>query len=407
MRIALIDPSLFTLPYDRALATGLSESGHEIVLHGRKLRPDDGPVGDVNLAQTFYRVADSRAISRLPAKLRLGVKGLDHARSMWRLLGRLQRDKPDVIHFQWLPLPLVDRALLGLFRKVAPLVLTVHDTNPFNGDPSAAVQASGFRQCLDQFDTLVVHTAQGEERLRRMGVPARRLKVLPHGLLVDPVPTVADPMTGTLTFVLFGKIKPYKGADLLIQAYAALPEALRGQARLRIVGKPYMDLTPLLAEAAPFGASIAVEAGHVGDDAIDGLFGPGTVAVFPYREIEASGVLFLAVAHGRPIIASRLGSFAELLADGQHGHLVPACDVTALTEAMAHMIADRGFAAATAASVRALADDVPSWREIAGRTVATYRAAQSRAAGLTVLEVARSDVSAEPEAGPPKSATTR
>ena len=32
MRVALIDPSLFTLPYDRMLALGLRDAGHDVVV---------------------------------------------------------------------------------------------------------------------------------------------------------------------------------------------------------------------------------------------------------------------------------------------------------------------------------------------------------------------------------------
>jgi glycosyltransferase involved in cell wall biosynthesis len=375
MRIAMIDPSLFTLPYNRALASGLMRIGHDVRLHGRALRPGDGSPGPISLSKSFYHVSESLLGQSLPGPLRLGLKGLDHGWSMWSLVSRMRRDPPDVIHFQWLPLPLMDRVFLSRFRRIAPIVLTVHDTNPFNGDSSASIQRRGVQECLTLFDRLVVHTKQGEARLCRSGIPAERIALIPHGMLVDPVRTIPDPMDGKLTFLLFGKIRPYKGTDLAIRAYAALPPGLREQARLRIVGKPYMDTAPLRALAQSIGDSVEMETGFVADEAVPELFGPGTIAMFPYREIEASGVLFLALAHGRPIIASHLGSFGELLTDGVQGHLVPPDDVGALTAAMTHMLTDRGFAAASAAAVRKLADNIPSWDEIGRRTLTAYHVA--------------------------------
>jgi glycosyltransferase involved in cell wall biosynthesis len=209
--------------------------------------------------------------------------------------------------------------------------------------------------------------------MRGLGIPSARIAVLPHGMLADRVASDPDPMDGKLTFLLFGKIRPYKGGDLLIEAFAALPPQLRDQARLRIVGKPYMDVASLHAKAQAAGVSVDIETEFVDDDAIAGLFGAGTVAIFPYREIEASGVLFLALAHGRPIIASRMGLFAELLTDGEHGLLAPVNDVPALTAAMQRMLTDRPFTAACAAAVQQLAGSIPGWDEIARRTVATYR----------------------------------
>jgi glycosyltransferase involved in cell wall biosynthesis len=375
MRIALIDPSLFSLPYDRALALGLDRIGHEVALHGRALRTGDGSPGPIAIRKSFYPVSEGRLCQSLPGPLRLGLKGVDHAWSMWRLIKLLRKEAPGVIHFQWLPLPVMDKAFLGAFRRVAPIVLTVHDTNPFNGEASASIQRQGVEACLLQFDRLIVHTKQGEGRLQKLGIPKERITVLPHGMLVDPVPSEADPMDGRLTFLLFGKIRPYKGADLLIKAFAELPPALRSQARVRIVGKPYMDVASLRAQAAEAGVTVDIETGFVAEEDISALFSRNTVAVFPYREIEASGVLFLALAHGRPIIASRLGAFGELLTDGRHGALVPVDDVAALTAALHRMISDRAFAADCAAEVRQLAGSIPGWDTIAEGTAAVYREA--------------------------------
>jgi glycosyltransferase involved in cell wall biosynthesis len=374
MRAALVDPSLFTLPYDRALAQGLQAAGHTARLYARAPGANDNDAAGVDLVDCFYRVAGSRAVAWLPGRLRLGIKGLDHAASMLLLQRRLRAERPDVIHFQWLPLPVLDRRMLAGFAATAPLVLTVHDTDPFNGDPSAALQARGLFACLPAFARIIVHTEQGRARLLAQGAPADRLLVMPHGPLVEPADAPPDPMQGALRFVLFGKIKPYKGVDVLIEAFAALPPALRSQARLHVVGKPYMDLAPLhaLAEARGIADRLTIEARFVGDGEMAAIFPPGAVAVFPYREIEASGVMSIALAHGRPIVASALGNFAETLQDGVHGHLVPPGDAPALTAALAHMIDNRSFAACCAREAGLLARAAPGWAEIGRRTAAVY-----------------------------------
>ena len=378
MKVSLVDPSLFTLPYDRALADGLQQLGHVVTLHGRSLGDDDPAPGDVRLSADFYRLAHSRLGNKLPRSLRLGLKGADHAWSMRRLVRRLRRDKPDVIHMQWLPLPLVDSVMLKQLREIAPLVLTMHDTNPFNGDPTSGWQRHAMAGCLSQFGRVIVHTAQGASRLREQGVETDRLVQLPHGLLTAPALDLPpDPMAEQLTFLLFGKIKPYKGADILIEAFAALPEDLRAQARVRIVGKPYMDLAPLhaLVERTGVRQQVVIDSRFVADADIEALLGPGTVAVFPYREIEASGVFFLALSQGRPVIASNLGSFAETMIDGKEGHLTQPGDVASLTTALAHMIGDRAFAAACSRASYAASKAVPDWTEIASKTVEIYLAA--------------------------------
>ena len=375
MRVALIDPSLFTLPYDAALAAGLQTEGHTVVLHGRNPGPDDNATEGVPLQASFYRVAGAPVFARLPRALRLGLKGLDHAWSMEALVRRLRREAPDIIHFQWMPLPVVDRRFLRRLRRIAPLVLTVHDTNPFNNNPTGALQRVGAQAAFRDFDRLIVHTEQGRARLLAYGEGMDRVAMMPHGLLGHaPVASAADPMQGEITFLLFGKIKPYKGADLLIEAFARMDPALRAQARLRIVGKPYTDIEPLHHLAQRLGVTdrVVIEPHFVRDEEVSDIFMPGVVATFPYREIEASGVLSLAIAFGRPILATRLGGFIEAVQDGEHGLLVPPEDVTALSAAMARFVGERNFAAACAAKVRTLTASVPTWPEIARQTAELY-----------------------------------
>ena len=372
MRAALIDPSLFTLPYDVELAAGLEAAGYQVTLHGRDLRAGEVLAAPITLRPDFYRFSERGVGTALPGPVRLLAKGLDHAGSLLRLMAQLRRHTPDVIHFQWLALPMFDRLALSALRRIAPLVLTVHDTNPFNGDPSAGLQLRGFRSCLQQFDALIVHTEQGRQRLQKFGIEARRISVIAHGLLHKIRAAAPETQDDRLTFLLFGKIKPYKGTDVAIAAFAALPEALRRRARLRIIGRPYMDMAPLHRAAEGLGGSVSIETDFVAEADIASLYDQNTVALFPYREIEASGVLFITLAFGRPIIASRLGSFAEILQDRHHGCLLPPGDAPALTAAMARMITDPSFVASAAQAAQALAVTVPSWEAIGGSTAQLY-----------------------------------
>jgi glycosyltransferase involved in cell wall biosynthesis len=317
----------------------------------------------------------------MPRAVQLALKGIEHVFSMAALFRLLRRARPDVIHFQWLPLPLVDYPFIRRLRRIAPLVLTVHDTDPFNGNPAAQLQRRGVTSSYAAFDRLIVHTTQGRARLVREGVAEERLAVLPHGLLGASAGNQRHYTAGAqqrpLTFLLFGKIKPYKGLDLLVEAFGRIAPDLAAGARLRVVGKPYMDLGPIEARIKQLGldGKVVIEPGFIRDEDIPELFDQSTVAVFPYREIEASGVLALAIAHGRPILASRIGGFAETVADSVHGLLVEPGDVAALSAAMSRFLADQAFTAACGRAVQRLSNEIPSWQEIARLTVEVYQAA--------------------------------
>lgn len=384
MRVALIDPSLFTWPYDRELTVALRTIGHEAILFGKTLPASDGNTQDPLLKQHFYKGLAAPCWKRVPPPFFRAVKGISHLASMATLLPTLKKWGPDVIHFQWLPLPAVDGWFLPLLRGIAPLVLTVHDTLPFNGAPGSSVQTMGALRVLRAFDHLIVHTEQGRERISRHVGRRERIARVPHGLLHDqgvaPSPTRAacDP-DGRTTFLLFGKIKPYKGVDVLIEALGHLNAPIRDKCRIRIVGLPYMDTEPLIRRARELNVADAIdfEFRFVSDKELTRELDQAAVLIFPYREIEASGVLMAAISRARPVIASRLGLFAELIDDGDHGLLTAPGDPTALAKALERIVCEPGLLDRLAQGMKNLRGSIPRWTDIAHQTVIVYDAARA------------------------------
>jgi glycosyltransferase involved in cell wall biosynthesis len=383
MRVALIDPSLFTWPYDRELALALTSTGHEARIFGKVLGSSDSSLEDPILEQHFYPSMASDVWKRMPKPAFQAAKGLSHIGSMARLLPALRAWAPDVIHFHWLPLPIVDRHFLALFGRIAPIVLTVHDTLPFNGAPGSSLQTLGALKALRSFDHLIVHTGQGLERVSLHVGSGERIAQVPHGLLhqdaASPPPVRAKTgPDGTVTFLLFGKLKPYKGVDVLIQALSMLCPAARAKCRVRVVGKPYMDTEPLtrMAEDLNVTKMIDFQFRFISDQELTAQMDESAMLVFPYREIEASGVLMAGIARSRPVIASKLGSFAELLEDGKHGLLVPPDDPSTLATAMERVIIEVGLVDRLGAGMENLRSSIPAWTDIAQQTTAVYEAAR-------------------------------
>ena len=91
-----------------------------------------------------------------------------------------------------------------------------------------------------------------------------------------------------------------------------------------------------------------------------------------FSQIEQSGVLYTALAFGKPIVASDVGGFSDVGAAGGL-RLVPPGDPLALREALAELIGDPDASAALAARAAELASSDYSWDSIAERTLAIYR----------------------------------
>ena len=360
LSVRIVDPSLFTIAYDEALVRALRSEGCAATLHAREARPGEMPPA-VPVEARFYRRFDD-APRRL-GSLGAALKAAEHVHDGLALAGA---GTPGAItHFQWLPFPLADARILRRVRRRGPVVVTVHDTRPFNGAPTARMQLWGFVAALAAADRLIVHTEAGRERLAALGLAPERIRVIPHGPLGIARPLRRRPDAGRFTLVAFGKMRPYKGLDLLAAALGRLGPRHRAGLRVIVAGEPMMDFASLrdIVADAGLGGIVEIVPRRLGEAEMETLFERADGFVFPYREIEASGVFYLVQGLGRWVVASRLGAFAEALEDGVSGRLVPPDDVEALAAALAECVDLNPSPSAPAR--------VTDWATIARATLAT------------------------------------
>ncbi|MET0748744.1 MAG: glycosyltransferase [Rhizobium sp.] len=370
MKALLIDPSLFTSAYDAGLTQGLRAVGVAPYWAARPLRPgehSDIKASDIGI--TFYRGVE--AIPSKWQKLRGLAKGLSHISDLVRLVWHVQRHRPAVVHVQWAVLPLFDAMAMRLIRRVCPVIMTVHDTVPFNGEKISVLQNSGFDKPIEAADHVIVHTRGARRNLISRGIAEAKVSIVPHGPLtlnvapvIRPADHVRDPRW---TFVMFGQIKPYKGLDVLIEALGQLPLELRRQARVIVAGAAYLDIVPLRQRISALSLDAVVELrlGRLDEHQMASLFEEADSFLFPYRQIDASGVYFLLKPTGKWMIASAVGIFAEDMPEA-NGTLVPAADAVALAAALADAI-ERCPATKTQAG--------GDWTSIGERTLEIYREA--------------------------------
>jgi glycosyltransferase involved in cell wall biosynthesis len=366
VRVHIVDPSAYTPPYDHALCAALAAAGAEVELYTSRFAHGDvaGAEGYVR-HESFYRVA-----SRLrDARARRAVKLAEHVPDMLRY--RRAAWAADVVHFQWLAVQHVDRHLLPRGR---PLVITAHDVLPREPRPG---QRDAQRRLYERFDAIVVHSEHGRARLTgELGIDGDRVHVIPHGAFSHLAAARPDdesagepgssrlPSQTELPVVLcFGLMRPYKGIDLLLEAWAGIEDA-----ELWLVGMPRMDTAPLHAAAPP---GVRFVERFVADEELGAYFRRADLVVLPYREIDQSGVLFTALAFGRPLLLSDVGGFPEVAATGA-ARTFPAGDAAALHRELVDLLGDAAAREGLAEAARAAAAGAYSWRAVAERTLDLY-----------------------------------
>jgi glycosyltransferase involved in cell wall biosynthesis len=270
----------------------------------------------------------------------------------------------DVVHFQWLAVPPLDAALLPRGR---PLVLTAHD--PLPPGVSAAGRAAA-RRALARFDAVVAHSRRGAQRLAtELGVAPERIHVIPHGAFTHLAALPPGPLPPELSepaapvVLCFGLVRPYKGIDVLLDAWRSVAGA-----ELWIVGRPRVDVSALRA-AAPAGVHWVPR--YVSDAELAACFRRAALAVLPYRDSEQSGVLATALAFGVPLVLSDVGGFGEVAAAGA-ARLVAPGDAAALAAAIGELLGDAAARERLGAAGLALAAGEWSWPCVARRTLDLY-----------------------------------
>lgn len=377
LKVLLVDPSLYTAPYDAALTAGLISAGVQPVWAVRPVRGGDRQEIPAQCVDDFfYRASDGAGESRW----RSVYKGLDHLVGLARLVGRAFRHRADVVHFQWTVLPLFDAVAIAVLRLFKPVVLTVHDTVPFNGETMSALKRLGFHLPVRLAHRLITHTETGRAQLMAAGVPAAKISVVPHGPLTmpDPVALVrrATDAAPPYNVVLFGEIKPYKGLDVLVEAVGLLPPAAQDRLKVYVSGRPRMELDDIQRRITELGIErcFTLDLRRLSEQDMAELFSAADCFVFPYRQIDASGVYFLVKGLGRWLIASKVGVFAEQLRGTDDGRLVPSGDAAALAGALREAVEEWPQARPMASR--------DSWESIGAQTRGLYEALLAKTPGV-------------------------
>ena len=218
-------------------------------------------------------------------------------------------------------------------------ITTFHDLFVLTGEYSTADFRARFadqaRRAAELSDAIIAvsrFTAEHVEDL--LGVPASRIRVVPHGVRLPDL----EPRTQTReNLVLFvGAIQKRKNVARLIRAFERLPDSWR----LALAGAPdgYGAAEELEAMAASARRGSIDLLGYVSAAQLDGLYRRASIFAFPSLD-EGFGMPVLeAMAHGVPVITSNRSAMPEVAGDA--ALLVDPRDVDAISSALMRLAAE-------------------------------------------------------------------
>ena len=233
--------------------------------------------------------------------------------------------RADVVHYQWLTLPAARQPAAA---RRPPSRADRPRLAARGGLAGAPGRAPAPALGADGRDRDRCRSTARRACATQAGIPAERVRVIPHGAfdyltrLPDPVP-LPDELAAVEGPVIlcFGLIRPYKGVDLLLEAFRAVRggralgrrPAARGLARRRCASSPRGHRDGCASCPASSPTASCPPTSERAD-----------LVVLPHRDAEQSGVLYAALAFGEADRDERRRRLPARWPTHGAGRLVPA-----------------------------------------------------------------------------------
>jgi glycosyltransferase involved in cell wall biosynthesis len=233
-------------------------------------------------------------------------------------------------------------------------------------------------------DHLIIHSHSGKEEITQLfHISSAKISVIPHGnynfFKNDTTPSKEQAKaqlgipTNSKTILFFGAIRPNKGLENILHAMALIKAHL-DDIKLLIVGEPCEDYNKytMIIEENHLHNNVYEKLDYVPHQEVALYFSASDMVVLPYHEITQSGVLQIAYAFGKPVVATAIGGFNESVEGELNGYLVPPNDTNALAEKIITLMSDKSKIDSMGTYSRYLSETKYSWDTIATQTLKIY-----------------------------------
>ncbi len=304
--------------------------------------------------------------SSVPVYLNGGFGRVTVGPGLSRAMGEvLARERFDVVHVHAPLTPVLP--LVAIHHSTAPVVGTFH--THFRSSLMYRVMRRGLQRYLDRLDAAVAVSHACLTGFR--GELRAHFRIIPNGVDAEAFAggrRLARYDDGRFNVLFVGRLEPRNGLDRLLHAFALLRADV--DARLIVMGDG--PLRPRYQAMVP--ASLAgdvVFAGRVLEERPD-WYATADVYCAPARIASFGVTLLEAMAAGKPVLASDIEGFREVLEHGREGELVPPDDPAAWARALVRLARDPARAARYGERGRVTAQR-HAWPSVTREVLGLYR----------------------------------
>lgn len=262
--------------------------------------------------------------------------------------------------------------LIFLLRK-KKLVFTIHDVLPHSGEKTRFGFAEKINEYIikSKYPVIVQNRSDHAFLKKKYSSIAEKFKFIPFGIL-DIYREFKDAGQKVISsdLLFFGRISPYKGIEYLIEAVKQLnSKGLKIKTVIAGNGQIYFNADELDS------LGITLINRHVPNQELVSLIENTKIVVCPYTDATQSGVVMTAFAFQKPVIASSVGGFKDVIVDGYNGMLIPPRNGKALAEAIQILMKDDNKRNEISRNIKKAehTDKVFSWQQIVNQIIWIYK----------------------------------
>ncbi len=305
----------------------------------------DGPLADrLRAAGIDTRIVPLDAAVLNIRKDSLGGGSLLHLRSAWACLryaltlARLARAiNADLIHTNSLKSDLYG----GLAGRLAGIPVLWHVRDRIDAQYLPPLVASLFRRLSRILPHAIV--ANSESTLRTLRPRRRQPSAVVYSGVSSLPPQTARHLSAPPVVSLVGRLAPWKGQHIFVQAAALVLAEFPGT-RFQIIGAPLFGedvyAQTLRQTVADLGLTEQILFLGFRDDVPALLVGTDIVAHASILGEPFGQVVVQGMAAGKPVVATDGGALREIVVPGETGLLVPMGNAPAMARALAELLAN-------------------------------------------------------------------
>lgn len=318
----------------------------------------------------------------IPSIIRRMIKLFEYPINTLEAILLAKSENIKIVHLQ--SVNLIELIIIIVFKMFNRRVIyTIHNVMPRHRK-LRSYHVLIYRIMYFLCDQVIIHSEKGKEEVVNLyRVNPNKIHVMPHGDYKFFVPEKVlskreakielgiSPKSKTILF--FGAIRENKGLKNILLALPQIKKSVPN-VKLLIVGEPWEDYGEYkkVIIDKQIEKDVYEKLNYVPNEEVPLYFFAADLVVLPYNEVTQSGILQIAYAFGKPVVATDLGGFREAVEDGKNGYLVPLKDIQGLAEKCVVILTDDKRIKKMGNYSRYLADTKFSWESIANKTINVY-----------------------------------